>query len=198
MIIKAASLACIKVPETNSSWQGNFIKKYTNVDMSVAVQTDHGLLTPIVTNSNLKGLSEISANVKDLASRAKEQKLKPNEFQGGTFTISNLGMMGITNFSAIINPPQVRGFFFVWFFCFNFFSFYEFIINLKACILAVGRSEKKVVIDENSSDINAPYKVVNIMQATLSCDHRVVDGAVGAQWVQEFRELIEEPELMLL
>lgn len=113
MIIKAASLACIKVPETNSSWQGNFIKKYTNVDMSVAVQTDHGLLTPIVTNSNLKGLSEISANVKDLASRAKEQKLKPNEFQGGTFTISNLGMMGITNFSAIINPPQVRGFFFV-------------------------------------------------------------------------------------
>lgn len=107
MIIKAASLACMKVPETNSSWQGNFIRKYKNVDMSVAVQTDFGLITPIVTNSNLKGLAEISKDVKDLADRAKQQKLKPQEFQGGTFTISNLGMMGITNFSAIINPPQV-------------------------------------------------------------------------------------------
>ena len=119
MIIKAASLACIKVPETNSSWQGSFIRKYNHVDMSVAVQTDNGLLTPIVTNSNLKGLAEISANVKDLAERAKQQKLKPNEFQGGTFTISNLGMMGITNFSAIINPPQVNIFFFI----FNFLLF---------------------------------------------------------------------------
>jgi pyruvate dehydrogenase E2 component (dihydrolipoamide acetyltransferase) len=173
MIIKAASLACIKVPETNSSWQGSFIRKYTNVDMSVAVQTDSGLITPIVTNSNLKGLAEISRNVKDLAERAKQQKLKPNEFQGGTFTISNLGMMGISNFSAIINPPQ-------------------------SCILAVGRSEKKVVVDENALDKNSPYKVVNVMQATLSCDHRVVDGAVGARWVQEFRDLIENPELMLL
>lgn len=108
MIIKAASLACIKVPETNSSWQGTFIRKYKNVDMSVAVQTDFGLITPIVTSSNLKGLNDISSEVKDLASRAKEQKLKPNEFQGGTFTISNLGMMGISNFSAIINPPQVN------------------------------------------------------------------------------------------
>lgn len=107
MIIKAASLACIKVPEANSSWQGNFIRKYKNVDMSVAVQTDFGLITPIVTNSNLKGLAEISKEVKDLAERAKQQKLKPQEFQGGSFTISNLGMMGITNFSAIINPPQV-------------------------------------------------------------------------------------------
>lgn len=107
MIIKAASLACIKVPEANSSWQGNFIRKYKNVDMSVAVQTDYGLITPIVTNSNLKGLVDISKEVKDLAERAKQQKLKPQEFQGGTFTISNLGMMGITNFSAIINPPQV-------------------------------------------------------------------------------------------
>jgi len=108
MIIKAASLACIKVPETNSSWQGNFIRKYKDVDMSIAVQTDTGLITPIVTSSNLKGLADISKNVKDLAERAKQQKLKPSEFQGGTFTISNLGMMGISNFSAIINPPQVK------------------------------------------------------------------------------------------
>lgn len=107
IIIKAASIACIKVPETNSSWQGNVIRKYKNVDMSIAVQTDFGLITPIITNSNLKGLSDISKEVKDLAERAKANKLKPQEFQGGTFTISNLGMMGITNFSAIINPPQV-------------------------------------------------------------------------------------------
>jgi pyruvate dehydrogenase E2 component (dihydrolipoamide acetyltransferase) len=107
IIIKAASLACIKVPETNSSWQGNFIRKYKNVDMCVAVQTDYGLITPIISNSNLKGLADISKEMKDLAERAKQRKLKPNEFQGGTFTISNLGMMGITNFSAIINPPQV-------------------------------------------------------------------------------------------
>jgi pyruvate dehydrogenase E2 component (dihydrolipoamide acetyltransferase) len=108
IIIKAASLACIKVPETNSSWQGNFIRKYKNVDVSVAVQTEHGLITPIISSSNLKGLAEISKEMKDLAERAKQRKLKPHEFQGGTFTISNLGMMGITNFSAIINPPQVR------------------------------------------------------------------------------------------
>jgi len=107
MIIKAASLACMKVPEANSSWQGNSIRKNKNVDMCIAVQTDFGLITPIVSNSNLKGLAEISREVKDLAERAKQQKLKPAEFQGGTFTISNLGMMGITNFSAIINPPQV-------------------------------------------------------------------------------------------
>jgi pyruvate dehydrogenase E2 component (dihydrolipoamide acetyltransferase) len=110
LIIKAASLACLKVPETNSSWQGTFIRKYNNVDMSVAVTTDTGLITPIITSSNLKGLASISKEMKDLAERARQQKLKPSEFQGGTFTISNLGMMGITNFSAIINPPQVKMF----------------------------------------------------------------------------------------
>jgi pyruvate dehydrogenase E2 component (dihydrolipoamide acetyltransferase) len=133
IIIKAASLACIKVPEANSSWQGNFIRKYKNVDMSVAVQTDHGLITPIVTNSNLKGLSEISKEVKDLAERAKQRKLKPQEFQGGTFTISNLGMMGITNFSAIINPPQ-------------------------ACIIAIGKTDKRVIFDEHAINKEQPYK----------------------------------------
>jgi pyruvate dehydrogenase E2 component (dihydrolipoamide acetyltransferase) len=133
VIIKAASLACMKVPETNSSWQGNFVRKYKNVDMSIAVQTDHGLITPIITNSNLKGLSEISKEVKDLADRAKQRKLKPQEFQGGTFTISNLGMMGITNFSAIINPPQ-------------------------SCIVAIGKTEKKVIFDENAINKEQPYK----------------------------------------
>ena len=101
--------------------------------MSVAVQTEHGLITPIITNSNLKGLSEISREMKDLAERAKQRKLKPQEFQGGTFTISNLGMMGITNFSAIINPPQ-------------------------ACIVAIGKTEKRVVFDENAVNKDQPYK----------------------------------------
>lgn len=133
IIIKAAALACMKVPEANSSWQGDFIRKYKNVDMSVAVQTDNGLMTPIVTNANTKGLAQISKEVKDLAERAKARKLKPNEFQGGTFTISNMGMLGITNFSAVINPPQ-------------------------ACILAVSKSEKKVLYDENAKDKSQPYK----------------------------------------
>jgi len=173
IVIKASSLACIKVPETNSSWQGNVIRKYKNVDMSVAVQTDYGLITPIITNSNLKGLAEISKEMKDLAERAKQKKLKPQEFMGGTFTVSNLGMMGITSFSAIINPPQV-------------------------CILSVGKGDKKVVYDEAATDKNQPYKIVNVMSSTLSCDHRVVDGTVGAKWIQEFKTLMEHPELMLL
>lgn len=123
----------MKIPETNSSWMGNFIRKHKNVDMSVAVQTDHGLITPIVFNANLKGLSQIAKDVKELAEKAKSQKLKPNEFMGGTFTISNLGMFGISSFSAIINPPQ-------------------------SCILAVGKAEKKVVFDENSKNKESPYK----------------------------------------
>jgi len=104
-IIKAASLASIRVPATNASWQGEYIRQYKNVDMSVAVQTPTGLITPIVKEANHKGLEEISKEVKDLAARAKESKLQPHEFIGGTFTISNLGMYGITNFSAIVNPP---------------------------------------------------------------------------------------------
>jgi pyruvate dehydrogenase E2 component (dihydrolipoamide acetyltransferase) len=133
IVIKAASLACMKVPEANSSWQGTFIRKYKNVDMSVAVQTDTGLITPIIQHSNLKGLADISKEMKDLAERARQQKLKPQEFQGGTFTISNMGMMNITSFSAIINPPQ-------------------------SCILAVGKSEKKVLFDENAKSKEQPYK----------------------------------------
>lgn len=105
MVIKAASMACIKVPETNSSWMGDFIRKYKNVNMSVAVQTPHGLMAPTLMNTNLKGLEEIANEVKDIAARARENKLKPEELAGGTFTISNMGMFGVHNFSAIINPP---------------------------------------------------------------------------------------------
>lgn len=171
LIIKASALACMKVPEANSYWQKDFIRMHNQCDVSVAVQTDNGLITPIVFKADTKRLSEIALDMKTLATKAKEGKLKPQEFQGGTFTVSNLGMMGISSFSAIINPPQ-------------------------SCILAVGRSEKKVVYDETNKD--SPYKVINVINSTLSCDHRTVDGAVGAKWINEFRQLMENPELMLL
>ena len=134
MVIKAASLAAVKVPETNSEWRGDYVRLYKNVHMSIAVQTDHGLMVPVVPNTNLKGLEEIAAEIKDLAARARENKLKPEEISGGTFTISNLGMYGVSNFSAIINPPQ-------------------------ACILAVSAAEKRVVVDEHASkESTSPYK----------------------------------------
>lgn len=151
-VIKASSLASIKVPETNSQWHDSYIREFKNVDMSVAVATDNGLITPIVKYSNLKRLEEISSEVKDLAARARENKLKPEEFQGGTFTISNLGMFGVNHFSAIINPPQ-------------------------ACILAVGSAFPKILpSDEEGKD----FRKANVMTVTLSSDHRVVDGAVAA------------------
>jgi pyruvate dehydrogenase E2 component (dihydrolipoamide acetyltransferase) len=158
MVIKAASLACVRVPETNSSWMGEVIRRYRNVNMSVAVQTDFGLMAPVITNTHLKGLEEISSEIKDIAARARENKLKPDELSGGTFTISNLGMFGVHNFSAIVNPPQ-------------------------ACILAVSAAEKRVVVDELAAKDSAnPYKIAHVMNVTLSSDHRVVDGAVAAQW----------------
>ncbi|GFY78103.1 dihydrolipoyllysine-residue acetyltransferase component of pyruvate dehydrogenase complex, mitochondrial [Trichonephila inaurata madagascariensis] len=124
-IVKAAALACKKVPEVNSSWQDTFIRQYNSVDVSVAVSTDAGLITPIVFRADSKGLSTISSDTKTLAAKAREGKLRPEEFQGGTFTISNLGMFGIKNFSAVINPPQ-------------------------SCILAVGNSENILIPDETS------------------------------------------------
>lgn len=126
-VMKAAAMAATKVPATNSSWMDDFIRQFRNVNMSFAVQTDHGLMAPVVTNVNLKGLEEISAEVKDIAGRARENKLKPDELTGGTFTVSNLGMYGVNNFSAIINPPQ-------------------------ACILAVSGAFKQVVVDEDAKD----------------------------------------------
>jgi pyruvate dehydrogenase E2 component (dihydrolipoamide acetyltransferase) len=166
-IIKAAGKALKKVPQLNSSWQESFIREYKNADISIAVQTDSGLITPIVFDVNGKGLEEISQTVKVLAEKAKNQKLQLNEFVGGTFTISNLGMFGVTEFSAIINPPQ-------------------------AAILAVGTGEKKVKAEGEG------FKSVTVMKVTLSCDHRVVDGAVGAKWLQSFKENIEEPLLLIL
>ncbi|XP_045226963.2 dihydrolipoyllysine-residue acetyltransferase component of pyruvate dehydrogenase complex, mitochondrial isoform X2 [Macaca fascicularis] len=168
-IIKASALACLKVPEANSSWMDTVIRQNHVVDVSVAVSTPAGLITPIVFNAHIKGLETIANDVVSLAAKAREGKLQPHEFQGGTFTISNLGMFGIKNFSAIINPPQ-------------------------ACILAIGASEDKLVPADNEKG----FDVASMMSVTLSCDHRVVDGAVGAQWLAEFRKYLEKPVTMLL
>jgi len=167
-IIKAAALSCKRVPACNSAWMDTFIRQHNTVDMSIAVDTGNGLITPIVKGAESKGLAEISETVKELAGRAKAGKLQPQEFQGGTFTISNLGMFGINQFTAIINPPQ-------------------------ACILAVGGTEKKVVPGADGQPT-----VVSTMRVTMSCDHRVVDGAVGAQWLQHFKKFVENPQSMLL
>ncbi|KAF4796666.1 hypothetical protein TURU_082334 [Turdus rufiventris] len=168
-IIKASALACLKVPEANSSWLDTVIRQNHVVDVSVAVSTPAGLITPIVFNAHIKGLAAISQDVASLAAKAREGKLQPHEFQGGTFTISNLGMYGIKNFSAIINPPQ-------------------------ACILAVGSSKEILVPADNEKG----FDVASMMSVTLSCDHRVVDGAVGAQWLAEFKNFLEKPVTMLL
>lgn len=137
--------------------------------MCFAVQTEHGLMAPCVQNVNLKGLEQISTEIKEIAGRARENKLKPEELSGGTFTVSNLGMYGVNNFSAIVNPPQ-------------------------ACILAVGGAVKTIV----PGDGDEQFKVAHLMNVTLSSDHRVVDGAVAAEWGLEFKKYIESPELMLL
>jgi len=169
-IIKAAAIACKKVPEVNSAWLGNVIRQFDAVDVSVAVSTDNGLITPIVFSADRKGIESISKDVKSLAAKAREGKLQPQEFQGGTFTVSNLGMFDVTHFSAIINPPQ-------------------------SCILAVGGPQKRLVIDESALK---GFKESTFISVTISADHRTVDGAVGARWLQYFRKHMEDPATMLL
>jgi pyruvate dehydrogenase E2 component (dihydrolipoyllysine-residue acetyltransferase) len=167
MVIKACAKALRDHPECNASWTEEEMIQYGAVDISVAVATDRGLITPIVRNADMKGVAQISIEMKDLAGRAKEGKLKLNEFQGGGFTISNLGMFGIQNFSAIINPPQ-------------------------AMILAVGVGEERVVARKGQMVIR------NMMSCTLAVDHRVVDGAMGAQFLQTLRSYVEQPAAMLV
>lgn len=169
-IIKAAALSCKRIPQVNSIWQDTFIRQFSRVDVCVAVSTDSGLITPIVFGAEGKGIQQIGTEVKGLAERARIGKLQPHEFQGGTFTISNLGMFDITHFTAVINPPQ-------------------------SAILAVGTTQQVLAPSES---LEEKFKVVNTMNVTLSCDHRVVDGAVGAQWLQWFRKYIEKPYNMLL
>ena len=167
IIIKAASSSLIKVPQANASWENDNTRYFKNTDISVAVAIEGGLITPIIKDVQSKGLFEISKDMKDLAKKAKEGKLLPEEYIGGSFSISNLGMYGIKEFSAVINPPQ-------------------------GAILAVGSGEKRAIV------INDQVTISNMMTVTLSCDHRVVDGAVGAQFLSVFKEFIENPSLMLL
>jgi pyruvate dehydrogenase E2 component (dihydrolipoamide acetyltransferase) len=166
-VVRAVALALKKVPAANASWGDEAIKRYTDIDISVAVATPSGLITPIVHHADHKGLAEISNEMKSLAAKARDGKLKPEEFQGGGFTISNLGMFGIKDFAAIINPPQ-------------------------GCILAVGAGEQRPVVK------NGALAVATVMTCTLSVDHRVVDGAVGAEFLSAFKKLIEDPLSMLL
>jgi len=166
-VIRAVALALRKTPDTNVSWSEEGMIRYGSVDISVAVAIDAGLITPIIRNADHKGLAEISAEMKDLALRAREGKLMPEEYQGGTFSISNLGMFGVREFSAIINPPQ-------------------------SAILAVGAGEQRPVVKEGA------LSVATVMSCTLSCDHRVVDGALGVQLLGVFKSFIEEPMTMLL
>ncbi|MEX0923827.1 MAG: pyruvate dehydrogenase complex dihydrolipoamide acetyltransferase [Rhodovibrionaceae bacterium] len=166
-VIRAAALALKQVPAANASFDPEGMLFYKHADISVAVATPGGLITPIVKAAEGKGLAAISNEMKDLAARARDGKLKPEEYQGGTFSVSNLGMFGIKHFEAIINPPQ-------------------------GCILAVGAGEQRPVVKDGA------LAVATVMSCTLSVDHRVVDGAVGAEYLAAFKKLIEDPLTMLL
>ena len=166
-VIKAVAVAMRAVPGVNASYAGDKVLMYRDVDVSVAVAIPGGLITPIIRRADQKGLATISAEMKDLAARAKDGKLKPEEYQGGGFSISNLGMYGIRDFQAVINPPQ-------------------------ACILAVGAGEKRPVVR------NDQLAIATVMSCTLSVDHRVVDGALGAEFLQVFRQLLEDPLGLML
>ena len=166
-VVKACALALMRVPEVNASWTDTAILRHRHADIGVAVALDFGLITPIVFQAETKGLVAISGEVKVLAERARAKKLKPQEFEGSSFAISNLGMFGIKDFTAVINPPQ-------------------------AAILAVGASETRAVVRDGK------IVTANIMTVTLSCDHRVIDGATGARFLQAFKLFIEDPAAMLL
>ena len=167
-VLKAAVMAAVKVPRVNASFDNDAIVQYADVDLGVAVAIEDGLLTPVIRAAQDKSLREISASAKDLAHRARNKRMKPEEFQGGTFTVSNLGGMGIDSFSAVINPPQ--GF-----------------------ILAVGKVTKIPVVDDCDQ-----VMVGHRMSITMSCDHRVIDGALGAEYLKELRHLLENPALLMV
>jgi pyruvate dehydrogenase E2 component (dihydrolipoamide acetyltransferase) len=166
-VIKAVALALRRVPAANASWSEGGILMYERADIAVAVAIPGGLITPIVFDAANKGLVQISQEMKSLAQKAKENRLRPEEFQGGTFSISNLGMYGTKHFAAVINPPQ-------------------------AGIIAIGAGEQRPVVK------NGKLEIATVMTCTLSADHRVIDGAVGAEFMAEFKKLIDEPVSMLL
>ena len=166
-VIRASALALRQVPAANASWTEAAIRLYQSADISVAVAIPNGLITPVLRNADAKGLAAISTEMRDLAGRAREGKLMPEEYQGGTFSVSNLGMYGIREFAAIINPPQ-------------------------GAILAVGAGEQRPIVRDGA------LAIATIMSCTLSVDHRVVDGATGAEFLAAFKRLIEDPLTMLL
>jgi pyruvate dehydrogenase E2 component (dihydrolipoamide acetyltransferase) len=166
-VIKALALALAQVPAANVTWTEGGTLRHKYADIGVAVAIAGGLFTPIIRHAELKSLSEISNEMRDLAERARKRRLAPHEYQGGSTSISNLGMYGIKSFDAVINPPH-------------------------ATILAVGTGEKRAVV------VGGDVKVATLMSCTLSCDHRVVDGAVGAELLNAFKSLIEDPVRMLV
>jgi len=166
IIVKAAAMALVKHPFANASYQDKTIRFYQQADIGVAVAIEDGLITPVIRGANLKGFIEISAEIKDLAVKARSKKLQPEEYTGATFSISNLGMFGIKEFTAIINPPE-------------------------AGILAVGGASPVPVVR------NGEIVIRNIMHVTMSCDHRVVDGATGAKFLQTFKQMLEQPGMMM-
>jgi pyruvate dehydrogenase E2 component (dihydrolipoamide acetyltransferase) len=166
-VIKAVALTLMKVPAANASFSEEAILRWKSADIAVAVALDDGLITPIIKGAEKKGVGAIAAEMKDLAARARAGKLKLQEFQGGTFSISNLGMYGIKDFAAVINPPH-------------------------GGILAVGAGERRPVVK------NGEIKIATVMSCTIACDHRVVDGATGAEWIQAFKKIIEAPALLAL
>jgi pyruvate dehydrogenase E2 component (dihydrolipoamide acetyltransferase) len=168
MLIKAAALALMDEPDCNASFTDKGIAYHKHANVSVAVAVDGGLITPVIFEAEEKGLSEISKEMKDLAERARDRKLKPQEYTGGTFSISNLGMFGIKSFASIINPPE-------------------------GMILSVGAGEKRAVVNAKGN-----VEAATIMSVTLTCDHRVIGGAEGAKWLQAFKRYVETPEAMLL
>lgn len=166
-VIRASALALKKVPGANASWAGDSILLHKHSDISIAVAVDGGLITPVVRRAEEKGLGVIAREMKDLGTRARDRKLMPEEYQGGTFSVSNLGMFGISEFSAVINPPQ-------------------------GAILAVGAGEQRPIVKDGA------LAIATQMTCTLSCDHRVVDGALGAEFLAAFKGYIENPVTMLL
>ncbi|HEY0436618.1 MAG TPA: pyruvate dehydrogenase complex dihydrolipoamide acetyltransferase [Phenylobacterium sp.] len=167
MVIKAAAVALKQVPEANASYTPEGIAMHHHADIAMAVAVPGGLITPIIRAAETKGLAQIAAEAKDLAERARTKKLKPDEFQGGTFSVSNLGMFGVKSFASIINEPQ-------------------------GCILSVGIGEKRPVVRGNE------LAIATVMSVTLTCDHRVVDGATGARWLAAFKPLLEDPITMIV
>jgi len=167
---RLAHLACLASLDCSTARWLDADPRYKKADICVAVATPTGLITPIIKDVGSKGLASISAETKSLASKAREGKLKPEEYQGGTFTVSNLGMYGISQFTAIINPPQ-------------------------SCILAIGSTESKLVL---APEEERGFKESKVMKVTLSSDHRTVDGAVAAQWLKAFKEYMEQPLTFML